>query len=75
MDGQARLADVAGETGLDFPDEGEATTVGGFVAEHLGKIPQKGVRMEWKGHTFEVTEASARQVMRVALRQLVKGEQ
>jgi putative hemolysin len=68
VDAEASLHDFGSEIGVEFPEEGEASSVGGFVAEHLGRIPQKGARLDWEGLNFEVTEASDRQVHRVLVR-------
>ncbi len=59
------LFDFGASIEHDFPEEGEATSVGGFVAEHLGRIPQKGATLTWVDLEFEILEASDRQVKRV----------
>jgi CBS domain containing-hemolysin-like protein len=68
------LFDFGAEIGVDFPEEGEATSVGGFVSEHLGRIPQKGSKLEWGDLSFEVLEASDRQVKRLHVRRSPKPE-
>ena len=62
------LHDFGEEIGVDFPEEGEASSVGGFVSEHLGRIPARGVTLEWGPLQFEVLESSDRQVKRVMVR-------
>ena len=64
------LHDFGSEIGFDFPEEGEASSVGGFVAEHLGRIPERGARLFWQRLEFEILEASDRQVKRVLVRRL-----
>ncbi|HTB22840.1 MAG TPA: hemolysin family protein [bacterium] len=68
VDAEAGLHDFGAEIAVEFPQEGEATSVGGFVAEHLGRIPQKGAHLEWESLDFEVLESSDRQVHRVLVR-------
>ena len=70
------LFDFGASIGHEFPEEGEATSVGGFVAEHLGRIPQKGAKLAWAELQFEVLEASDRQVKRVLVkrRPVVMGD-
>jgi putative hemolysin len=68
------LFDFGAEIGVEFPEEGEATSVGGFVAEHLGRIPQKGAKLDWGELKFEVLEASDRQVKRVLVRRKPEPE-
>jgi CBS domain containing-hemolysin-like protein len=65
---ETALHDFGAEIGVEFPASGDATSVGGFVAEHLGRIPQKGAHLDWEGLNFEVLEASDRQVHRVLVR-------
>jgi len=62
------LHDFGAEIGFDFPEEGEASSVGGFVAEHLGRIPERGARLHWQRLEFEILEASDRQVKRVLVK-------
>ena len=64
----ASLHDFGAEIGVEFPEEGEASSVGGFVAEHLGRIPAKGRPPGLGAAQFEVLEASDRQVHRVLVR-------
>jgi CBS domain containing-hemolysin-like protein len=68
VDAGSSLHDFGAEIGVEFPEEGEASSVGGFVAEHLGRIPQKGAHLDWNELRFEVMEASDRQVHRVLVR-------
>ncbi len=68
------LHDFGAEIGFDFPEEGEASSVGGFVAEHLGRIPAKGVKLDWGPLVFEVLDSSEKQVKRVLVRRLRPAE-
>jgi CBS domain containing-hemolysin-like protein len=67
------LHDFGAEIGVDFPEEGEASSVGGFVAEHMGKIPGKGAKLTWGRVEIEVLDASEKRVKRVLVRR-VSGE-
>ncbi|XYJ11250.1 HlyC/CorC family transporter [Telluria sp. B2] len=49
------------EIGVDLP-EGEADTIGGFVASHLGRMPHKGEEFTLGNLQFEVLRADARQI-------------
>jgi CBS domain containing-hemolysin-like protein len=62
------LHDFGAEIGVEFPEQGEASSVGGFVAEHLGRIPARGAKLAWGPLQFEVLDASASQVKRVLVR-------
>ena len=64
------LHDFGAEIGVEFPEEGEASSVGGFVAEHLGRIPARGAKLSWGRVQFEVLDASERRVKRVLVKRL-----
>ena len=49
------------ETGSHCVDE-DADTIGGLVANHLGRVPRKGDEFDIDGLHFEVLRADARQV-------------
>jgi CBS domain containing-hemolysin-like protein len=59
------LYDFGAEIGVEFPEEAETFSVGGFVADQLGRIPVKGDRLSWRHLDFEVLDASPKQVKRV----------
>jgi putative hemolysin len=56
---------------LDYED---SETVGGFVLEKLGRIPQKGEMFEEAQGTFQVTEIKGNRILRVKFA-LSKSEQ
>ncbi|WP_334188672.1 HlyC/CorC family transporter [Noviherbaspirillum sp.] len=47
--------------GTDFPND-DVDTIGGLVANHLGRVPHKGDVFDMGGLRFEVLRADARQV-------------
>ncbi len=49
------------ELGVDLSDD-EADTIGGLVANHLGRMPHKGEVFDLEGLRFEVLRADARQI-------------
>lgn len=67
LDAATELRELAESFDLDLPDS-ESTTVGGFVVEQLGRMPENGESMRWNDLTFKVLEADETRVMRVELR-------
>jgi len=55
---------------LDFewPANGDITSIGGLVAELLGRIPVKGDVVEWNGYRLEVLSATQRRAERIRVR-------
>ncbi len=61
-----KVADLLSIT--DEADDVDAVTIGGLVAELIGRIPKKGDEVQWHGHTLVVVRASARRAERVEVR-------
>jgi putative hemolysin len=65
--GWAEARTVLDELGVDS-DDVQAVTVGGLVAELVGRVPRVGDQVEWRGLRFFVTQASPRRAERVEIR-------
>lgn len=48
----------------------ESVSMGGFVAELVGRVPRAGDTVDWNGYRIEVTQASARRAERIEIRPL-----
>lgn len=66
LDGGTELRELADAFELELP-ETESTTVGGFVVEHLGHLPEIGAEMQWRDLKFTVLDADATRVKRLEL--------
>jgi putative hemolysin len=71
--GWAEARAVLGSFGVEG-DDVQAVTVGGLVAELVGRVPRVGDQIEWRNLKFLVTQASARRAERVEIRPLPKPE-
>jgi putative hemolysin len=67
--GQTDLAQVADQLKVSI-EEGDYSTVAGFVLTRLGHVPVPGEKVESNGLSFEVLEADPRTVLKVRLRVL-----
>ncbi|HEX3593737.1 MAG TPA: hemolysin family protein, partial [Polyangiaceae bacterium] len=67
--GWAEARAVLGGLGVEA-DDVEAVTVGGLVAELVGRVPRVGDRTEWRGLEFIVLQASPRRAERVEIRRM-----
>jgi putative hemolysin len=67
--GWAEARTVLGGLGVDA-DDVEAVTIGGLLAELVGRVPRVGDRAEWRGLELLVTQASPRRAERVEIRRL-----
>lgn len=67
VDGGCPLDDFAASTGLVLP-EGEYVTVGGFVLDRLGRIPDEGDGLLHEGWELRVSEMDRRRIAKVVVR-------
>lgn len=68
--GYANLEDMFERLGVDIKEEFDATTVGGWVIEKLGRIPAPGSSFLFECLRVTVTKANARRVLEVRIRKL-----
>ncbi len=66
-DGAASLRDVEEVLGVEFPEEGDYETLGGFLAAVVGKMPTQGSVIVWRGFTFTVRAADERRIQKVEI--------
>lgn len=67
VDGGCPLDELDAATGLALP-EGEYVTVGGFLLDRLGRIPEEGEGLLHDGWEFRVAEMDRRRIAKVVLR-------
>jgi CBS domain containing-hemolysin-like protein len=70
--GWAEARSVLDELGVDL--DVDAVTIGGLVAELVGRVPRPGDEVDWHGLHFLVTQASPRRAERVEIRRSKKEE-
>ena len=56
---------------LGIDEDAETVTVGGFVADLVGRVPRSGDVVEFHGFQFSVARASARRAERIEVRRIV----
>src|SRR3989475_746257 len=61
VSGSTPIRDVNGAFGLQL-DEGDYTTIGGYLFGVLGRLPKVGVQVAVKGAVFEIVEMDSRRV-------------
>ncbi|MCC7078373.1 MAG: HlyC/CorC family transporter [Acidimicrobiia bacterium] len=65
-DASLRPDEIEDPIGLVLP-EGEYDTLGGFILDRLGAIPEEGTTVEFEGWTFEVLSMDGRRVGEVQI--------
>ena len=66
-DGSVPLRELEEHLGVDFPEEGDYETLGGFLTATAGRVPPSGSLVVWGGLTFTVKQADDRRVLKVEI--------
>lgn len=71
--GSAEARELDEDVGIALPESESYSTVGGFVVEHLRRLPKKGDHFEWRDLAFTVLEADSKRVLRVEIVRAAEG--
>ncbi len=70
-DGQTHVYDINKALGNDIiPEDRDYETIGGFVLDNLGHIPQAGEEFEFDNLQVKILEADERRVLKVEIKRL-----
>ncbi len=58
--GTAELHRLCRSLDIEMPEDAEITTIGGLLSESLGRIPEQGDTLDWRGYRLTVLSASNR---------------
>ena len=73
VQGRFELEALSEKLGIEFPEE-HGRTLGGFVANSLGKIPKAGEWFDYRGYRFCVSRMAQRRVAHVIVQRLKEPE-
>ncbi len=71
--GQAPISDLSEHLGVELP-EGDYDTLGGFLTDQVGRVPQVKEEIVWEDLLFSIIASDDRKVERVEIRKLNPGE-
>ncbi len=71
-EGRVALYDLGEALGITFPDGGYET-LGGFLIARCGRMPRKGDRVSYHGHSFVVADADERKVSRIEIERVASS--
>lgn len=74
VDARVPVSDLEDETGIEFPEERDYESVGGFVVAEYGTIPNSGTVIKNHGVEVKVLAADPRRVERVEIHLPPKSE-
>ena len=72
-DGAAPLRECEQILGVEFPEEGDYETLGGFLTAMSGKVPAAGSVVAWGQLTFHIRAADERRVTKVEISRMTDG--
>jgi putative hemolysin len=67
VDGACDVDEVRDTLGTPIPD-GEYVTLGGFLFDRFGRIPEEGDELEWRSWSFRVDSMERRRIAKVVVR-------
>jgi CBS domain containing-hemolysin-like protein len=67
--GQAPISDLSEHLGVELP-EGDYDTLGGFLTNQVGRVPQVKEKISWENLLFSIIAADDRKVEQVEIREL-----
>jgi len=70
IDARIPLEKVSELLGLEFPEELEVETFGGFLFHLFGRVPEKNESIEYRGWKFKVLETRKRRIIKVIAERL-----
>jgi CBS domain containing-hemolysin-like protein len=71
IDARVEIDDLGDHLDIEFEEDRDFDTVGGFVIAELGHIPEVGESFEFEAYRFTVTEAERTKVLKVRAEKLV----
>lgn len=67
VDASVPIAELNRHAGFALPDDGDYTSLGGFIVEMMGRVPEPGAVLDRMGHRFLVKTADERHVTKVEI--------
>lgn len=74
-DARVTLAELGRHLGVDLPVDGDYYSLGGFIVEALGRLPEPGTVLKKFGFEFIVREADERHITRVEVKPSADGSE
>ena len=74
IDGQSRLVDLNEQLGIKLQSE-YCETIGGYISEKLGRIPEEGDSISAEGYSFSVLKMDDKRVAKIRLSKKIGEEE
>ncbi len=67
VDASIPIPELNRQVGIELPDAGEYNSLGGFIVEMMGRVPESGTVLEELGHTFLIRSSDERRISKVEI--------
>lgn len=71
VEGKISIYDLEEETKLEFPEDRDYDTLGGFIFTKFGNIPNIGQQIEYYSHLFTVKEMDGHRIEKVLIEPMI----
>lgn len=67
IDARMNIADLKENIGVEFPEDEDYDTIGGFIISYLGRLPKQGESFNYSGIVITVKELYKRRLLKVVI--------
>lgn len=67
VDASIPITELNRHAGIELPETGEYNSLGGFIVEIMGRVPEAGAVLERMGHRFLIRHADERHISKVEI--------
>lgn len=70
VDGSIKIYDLEENLDIEFPEERDYDTLGGFILDFIGDIPKKGKEIEFHNYLFKVINLDSNRLNKIEIKNL-----
>lgn len=74
-DASVSISEASDYLGVDIPHEGDYESLGGFVTNLAGRVPEVGAMLSWRDLQFVIKEGDEKHVARIEIAKVVPEEE
>lgn len=67
VDASVPITELNRHAGMSLPDDGDYNSLGGFIVEIMGRVPEPGAIIDQQGHRFLIKHSDERHIAKVEI--------
>ncbi|MGI6393437.1 MAG: hemolysin family protein [bacterium] len=75
IDAHISISDLEEELDIILPDDGEYNSLGGFIVNEVGSVPQEGYVLKHGDYEFKVVESNEKHIVKVEIKFLPQSDE